>query len=172
MCRDIQLSNEIDRLLGTDSRQKVTGGEAVVAMILNALGFVDRPLYLFPEFCKTKPVDRLIRSGLTAELFNDDLLGRTLDKLYERGLETVFLSVASRAYRGEELGKYFHHDTSSWTVHGTYEPGSDNEEESLITITYGHAKNGRKDLKQYLVSLITAQDLPVFIQALSGNTIS
>jgi len=58
-----------------DPRQKVTCGEAVVAMILNALGFVDRPLYLFPEFMVTKPEEKLIREGLKAEDFNDDVLG-------------------------------------------------------------------------------------------------
>ncbi|RJS69224.1 DUF4277 domain-containing protein [Methanophagales archaeon] len=43
---------------------------------MNALGFVDRPLY--PEFMATKPVEILIREGLKAEDFNDDVLGRTL----------------------------------------------------------------------------------------------
>jgi transposase len=68
--------------VGVDPRQKVTCGEAVVANVLNALGFVDRPLYLFPEFMGTKPVEMLIREDLKAEDFNDDVLGRTLDKLY------------------------------------------------------------------------------------------
>jgi hypothetical protein len=53
ICREIDLAGEIDRIVGVDPRQKVTCGEAVVAMVLNALGFVDRPLYLFPEFDKS-----------------------------------------------------------------------------------------------------------------------
>ena len=40
---------------------------------MNALGF--RPLYLFPEFMVTKPEEILIREGLKAEDFNDDVLG-------------------------------------------------------------------------------------------------
>ncbi|MDI6811627.1 MAG: DUF4277 domain-containing protein, partial [archaeon] len=67
VCREIGLAEEIDRIVGVDPRQKVTCGEAVVAMVLNALGFVDRPLYLFPEFMTTKPVEILIREGLKAE---------------------------------------------------------------------------------------------------------
>jgi Transposase len=85
VCREINVASEIDRIVGVDPRQKVTCGEAVVAMVLNALGFVDRPLYLFPEFMGTKPVEILIREGLKAEDFNDDVLGRTLDKLYRAG---------------------------------------------------------------------------------------
>ena len=65
-------------VVGVDPRQNVTCGEAVVAMVLNALGFVDRPLYLFPEFMGTKPVEIVIREGLKAEDFNDDVQGRTL----------------------------------------------------------------------------------------------
>ena len=49
VCKEIGLADEINRIVGVDSRQKVTCGEAVVAMILNALGFVDRPLYLSPS---------------------------------------------------------------------------------------------------------------------------
>jgi len=64
VCKEIGLADEINRIVGVDPRQKVTCGEAVVAMVLNALGFVDRPLYLFPEFMGTKPVEILIREGL------------------------------------------------------------------------------------------------------------
>ena len=74
-CKEIGLADEINRIVGVDPRQTVTCGEAVVAMVLNALGFVDRPLYLFPEFMATKLVEILIREGLKAEDFNDDVLG-------------------------------------------------------------------------------------------------
>ncbi len=77
VCRELDLAGEINRIVGVDPRQKVTCGEAVVAMVLNALGFVDRPLYLFPEFMATKPVELLLREGLNADDFNDDVLGRT-----------------------------------------------------------------------------------------------
>ncbi|RZN39233.1 MAG: DUF4277 domain-containing protein, partial [Methanophagales archaeon ANME-1-THS] len=40
VCKEIGLAEEIDRIVGVDPRQKVTCGEAVVAMLLNALGFV------------------------------------------------------------------------------------------------------------------------------------
>ncbi|RJS83997.1 DUF4277 domain-containing protein [Methanophagales archaeon] len=74
VCKEICLADEINRIVGVDPRQKVTCGEAVVVMILNALGFVDRPLYLFPEFMATKPVEILIREGLKPEDFNPSLI--------------------------------------------------------------------------------------------------
>ncbi len=95
VCKEIGLAEKIDRIVGVDPRQKVTCGEAVGAMLLNAPGFVDRPLYLFPEFMTTKPVEILIGEGLKAEDFNDDVLGRTLEKVYRAGPEGIFTSIVS-----------------------------------------------------------------------------
>ena len=100
VCREIDLAGEIDGIVGVNPRQKVTCGEAVVAMVLNALGFVDRPLYLFPEFLgnEARGVTLLIGEGLKAEWFNDDVLGRTLEKLYRAGPEGIFMRIAANAY--------------------------------------------------------------------------
>ena len=62
ICQEIELAGQIDRMIGPTDRQ-VSVGEAVQAMVLNALGFVSRPLYLTPEFFTNKPLDRLLRSG-------------------------------------------------------------------------------------------------------------
>jgi len=169
VCREIGLADEIDRIVGVDPRQKVTCGEAVVAMVLNALGFVDRPLYLFPEFMATKPVEILIREGLKAEWFNDDVLGRTLDKLFRAGPETVFMQIAANAY-GEYSGRFLHNDTTSISLQGGYEHEEGDLDAVPIWITHGHSKDHRPDLKQFVVSLVMSDSLPVFIQALSGNT--
>lgn len=88
VCKEIGLVEEINRIVGVDKRQNVTTGESVMAMILNALGFVSRPLYLFPEFMSTKPVELLI----------GDTLGRSLDRLYKAGIEEIFLQTAINAY--------------------------------------------------------------------------
>jgi len=42
------------KLSGSDSRKKVNTGQVVKAIILNGLGFVARPLYLFSQFLKIK----------------------------------------------------------------------------------------------------------------------
>jgi len=163
------LPDEIDRVVGVDPRQKVTCGEAVIALVLNALGFVDRPLYLFPEFMATKPVEILIREGLKAEDFNNDVLGRTLDKLYRAGPEAVFMQITATAYR-EYSGRFFHNDTTSISLQGEYEHEEGDLDAVPIQITHGYSKDHRPDLKQFVISLVMSDSLPVFIQALSGNT--
>ena len=47
-------------------------GQAIQAMLLNSLEFVDRPQYLTPEFYTNKPVEALIGAGIRAEDLNDD----------------------------------------------------------------------------------------------------
>ncbi len=46
---------------------------ALKAAILNALGFVTSPLYLFGHFFQGKPTERLLAPGITPELLNLDL---------------------------------------------------------------------------------------------------
>lgn len=80
ICQEIGLIEEIDRQVGA-SAQKVSCGQGTQAMVLNALGFSSRALYLMPDYMRNKPVDVLIGPGLVAEDFNDD----SLDALYAKG---------------------------------------------------------------------------------------
>jgi len=170
VCREINLQEEIDSVIGVDPRQKVTCGQAVVAMVLNALGFVDKPLYLFPEFMETKPIEILIGQGLKAEYFNDDVLGGTLDKLFRAGTEEIFMRVAANAHKYGGSDRFYHSDTTSISVQGEYEHEEGDIDAVPIQITNGFSKAKRPDLNQFVVSLITSKHLPVFIQTLSGNT--
>jgi hypothetical protein len=72
----------IDARLGPDRQESLTPGEAVAGMVLNGLGFSNRPLSLTPRFFANKPLDRLCHDGIRAELCNRLKLGRTLDEVY------------------------------------------------------------------------------------------
>ena len=169
ICDEINLVETIDRLAPAPRRQ-VTIGQAVKAMVINALGFASRPLYLTPEFFANKPVDLLIGPGIKAEMLNDDSLGRAMDVLYEVGLTEVFAHVASRALRQYGIEhRFIHADTSSLHVHGSYETG---EEPGVIRIARGYSRDHRPDLKQVMVGLLTTyrSAIPSWVQALSGNS--
>ena len=64
ICHDVDLIERINKLIGSsDPRRVVSPGEAVVAMILNGLGFANRRLYLTPQFFESKPIERLLRKN-------------------------------------------------------------------------------------------------------------
>jgi len=73
--------------IGENSQEKISAGIVVKAMILNGLGFVNAPLYLFSKFFERKAIEHLLGEGIKAKDLNDDKLGRVLDKLYKVRLD-------------------------------------------------------------------------------------
>ena len=168
--REIELVETIDKHVGQTGR-KVSCGEGALVMIQNALGFSSRALYLMPNYLHNKPVDLLIRPGLTADDFNDDTLGRCLDDLYACGVTEVFASVASKALRVHGIEHQFVHlDSSSFHLHGQYDV--DVPDDEMISITHGYSRDHRPELKQVVAQLITSHksSLPVWLEVLSGNS--
>ena len=72
-------------------------------MLLNWLGLVSSPLYLFNRFFQGIALEHLIGPGVKAEYFNDDKLGRVLDQLYQKGLSEIFMSVVLEAVKNYQL---------------------------------------------------------------------
>ncbi len=94
---EIGLVTQIDKAISQHGNQKVTTGQAVKAMILNSLGMISSPLYLFEKFFQGKATEHLLGEGILPEHLNDDCLGRALDKLYQAGVTKVFVTVALTA---------------------------------------------------------------------------
>lgn len=171
VCKEIGLVEEVDKIVGVNDKQIVTTGESLMAMVINGLGFVNRPLYLTPEFMKNKPMELFFREDLKPEDFNDDTLDRALDRLYENNPTSIFMHIALKT--AEKFGierKFLHLDTTTMSVQGEYKF----EEEDMvpIQITNGHAKNKRYDLNQFVISLISSShaDFPLWMSVLSGNS--
>jgi len=171
-CDSINLVGIIDSIVGTHPLQKITVGEVVKAMILNALGFLYRPLYMYPQYLRDKAVDVLFRRPVEPDQFNQYTLGRALDKLYEAGLDIIFMTVAIAVFKQFSIThKFLRIDTTTFSVYGSYNGYSEElqEEPTPIKITYGHPKNNRTDLKQFVLSLVMSGNIPLLAQALSGN---
>ena len=168
--KDLGLIDMIDRRLMPDEQERITPGEAVAGVILNGLGFANRPLSLTPQFFANKPLDLLFRHGLDAELFNRFKLGRTLDDASAYGCDLLFqeLALAICAHEGIDL-RFNHLDTTSFALTGAYVPESD---EHAIRITHGYSKDHRPDLKQAVLELMVSQDggVPCVSKSWDGNT--
>ena len=57
---EIGIVEVIDKEIGTDVREKVSAGQIVKAMIINCMGFLSAPLYLFGAFFEGKATEHLI----------------------------------------------------------------------------------------------------------------
>ncbi len=171
VCREAGIAEWLDRLAGENHRS-VSVGTATVAMILNGLGFSNRQLYLVPQYFENKPVEHLLGKGITADMLNDDCLGRTLDWLYEHDVTTLFAGLAWQACQRFGIkAQYVHVDTTSFSVSGEYESGEEGAPVA-IAITYGYSRDHREDLKQWMEALATTHDgdVPIFLRALDGNS--
>ncbi|MEG4202240.1 DUF4277 domain-containing protein [Microcoleus sp. Pol12A5] len=117
----IGLVETVNQLIPSEKGEKVSAGHVVKAMILNGLGFVSRPLYMFPQFFETMACEHLIGAGVKPKYLNDDKLGRVMDKLFIKGLDTTFLTITLKAAQKFNVSLSSSHlDSSSMHVHGEY----------------------------------------------------
>ena len=167
----IGIVEEIDQHIKKHPQQLISTGQVVKAMILNGLGFVSAPLYLFQEFFVGKATEHLLGKGILPEHLNDDRIGRALDSLWDYGLTPMFTNIAMLAQRQFKIAAAsLHLDSSSFSVVGQYEiEGAEPVEE--IKITYGYSKDHRPDLKQFIMDVICTGDgdIPLFIRIADGN---
>lgn len=171
VCKEAGIAEWLDKRAG-ENRRSVSVGTATVAMILNGLGFSNRQLYLVPQYFENKPVEHLLGEGITADMLNDDCLGRTLDWIYEHDVTTLFAGLALQARQRFDIkGQQLHVDTTSFSVSGEYATKEEGDPVP-IAITYGYSRDHREDLKQWMLALVTTHDadVPIFLRPLDGNS--
>jgi transposase len=190
MAEAIGLVEAVDSLAGDNPREILSTGQTVLAMALNCLGFTSRPLYISPRFFIPRHVKFLLRGSKghpTLELkpnhLNEHRLGRALDRIAAIGPDRVFLEVAIRAFRKEEVKvPMVHEDTTTHSFYGLYENpdgtprvgtvGSLEGEPIAVTVTHGYSKDYREECKQVVQELLVSPDgdVPLMFKAWSGNT--
>jgi transposase len=165
---ELEIGKVIDEVLPKLGQHKLAHSIVVKAMILNCLGFTDSRLYMYSQYFETLPIERLLGPGISASDLNDDVLGRTLDEIYGADSTQLFMKLALKMMENVHITtQLLQSDTTNFSVHGDYKhiDGS-----SAIEITYGHAKDGRNDLKRFGLGTITNQyGIPLFAKAYSGN---
>jgi transposase len=175
---EIGIVETINCKLGIDPREKITAGILVKAILINGLGFVSRPLYLFSQFFDDKGIEILLGEDVNSDYLNDDKIGRVMDKLYKYGLNNLFIEIGLSVIKKFKIEtKYSHLDATSFHLHGEYKSEENQKKESEITrerpiiITKGYSRDHRPDLKQCVLDLITSSDgdIPLLMRAGDGN---
>jgi transposase len=169
--KELKLVEAIDKRLQKDENEQenITPGEAIAGMIMNGLGFSDKPLSLTPHFFETKALEVLFRPGVNASHFNRHKLGKVLDMAHIYGCEQLFFELSSESCAQEQIDMTFNsEDTTSLSVTGEYAGDVD---EQTIKITQGYSKDHRPDLKQVIQELLVSQDggVPLMMKSWDGN---
>lgn len=175
---EMELVEEVNKKVGLRVKEAVSPGQVMKAMILNGLGFLSAPLYLFENFFIGKATEHLIGEGVTAEQLNDDRIGRALDKYYQAGTTKLFTAIALKAAQKFQVEKEsVHLDSSSISVEGEYkskeeENQGEEEEMKAIKIVHGYSRDKRPDLKQFIIDMVVSGDgdVPLYLKIDDGNT--
>ncbi|EAM51687.1 IS1634-like element ISCwa1 family transposase [Crocosphaera watsonii] len=177
---EIGIVKIINNKLGIDVREKISAGTVVKSILINGLGFVSRPLYLFSQFFQDKAIEKLLGERIKPDYLNDDKIGRVMDELYKYGLNDIFIEVVLEVIKKFKIDlKYSHLDSTSFHLDGEYKREEDKEKqeeekiikERPILIKKGYSRDHRPDLKQCVLDLITSQDgdIPLFVRVGDGN---
>ena len=148
------------------SQMDLPPGVFFLGMVLDTLSGRN-PLYRLEQFFQEQDTELLLGKKVNAKSFNDVNVGRFLDKIFDVGAAKIFKEISMRAVSTFGLDcRHVHFDTTSRSVYGDYETyGNDPFE-----ITYGHSKDHRPDLKQFLISMLCVdRNVPVFGKIEDGN---
>lgn len=167
MAERIGLVEYLDTHLPWDPQQcRVSPGTRLLALMVTFL--VDpRALYRIPEFYTELDCAVLFGAERQPADFNDDAMGRALEKLFESQASQIHTGLCTQAV--ERLGldptPQLHCDTTSLTLMGQYpDPGAGSQP------AYGHNKDGHADCKQLVVGVVARTDgLPYAVDVCDGN---
>jgi transposase len=181
---EMELVEEVNKKVGIRTRETVSPGQVMKAMILNGLGFLSAPIYLFDTFFVGKATEHLIGKGVTPEQLNDDRIGRALDKYHQAGITNLFTAIALKAAKKFQVEmNIVHLDSSSISVEGEYksrqektqgneaEPSDTEAEMKTLKIVHGYSRDRRPDLKQFIIDTIVTGDgdVPLYLKIDDGN---
>lgn len=167
-CRRIGLIETVNAAAGTGMAVDV--GTVVQAMVLDTVS-TRSPLYRVDKFIEAHDTEVLLGRRLPSQAFNDTNLGRVLDAVYEAGSEQLFSQVALKGAAVSALDmRHVHFDTTSVNVWGDYDTCREDGESGRLNITYGHSKDKRPDLKQFMIKMLCVhRNIPILGGCEDGN---
>ena len=161
--KQLNLVDTVDAMV--QNQMQTSAGLTVLAMVLDTLSGRN-PLYRLQRFFQDKDIELLLGQTVDGKDFADHNLGRVLDSLYATGTQNIFAQLAQNAIGNFQLDtRNLHYDTTSISVFGDYDFS-----DPPFHITYGHSKDKRPDLKQFLVEMLCVdRDIPIISATRDGN---
>lgn len=143
---------------------KITPGHTILAMVIDTLSGRS-PLYRLDDFFENQDTELILGAKIDPSDFTDHNVGRILDRCFAAGTTQIYSQIVQNAIRGFSIDTSVgHYDTTSVSLSGNYDLASP------FKITYGHSKDNRPDLKQFMVSMLCVdRDIPIMGKTEDGN---
>lgn len=163
---ELKLYEIFDRLIPQKNNEHMAPAQVLCMMAMNII-CASHPLYRFSEWLSGY-LDGMAEEKVNASKYNDDRLGRCLDKLFETDRSSIMTELSGNAIKVHSLETNdVHNDSTSVTFTGEYEgvePGS-------VTLARGFNKDHRPDCKQIVFGLNITSDgnVPLSFDLFDGN---
>lgn len=162
----LDLHQLFEKYIPQSDKMILAPADTLTFMVFNIIN-APRPLYKVAEW----GVDYLDGIGETpdkAQYYNDDRLGRDLDRLYGADRSGLMIELAAKAIEAHKLETdRIHNDSTTITFKGRYE----NQDPNAVQLKHGHNKDFRPDCLQVVYGINTTSDgsVPLTCQLFDGN---
>ncbi len=156
-----------------ESQWHVSPGNLAKAIVLTPFLYMGAriPLYSIHETYQSVDMSLLFEDPVEPEQLTRGAFACVLDRIYDAGCENLFTQIALKVYDTFKIpfDTVFHGDTTTFVLFGAYaDSNPDNDDEAVPA--YGHSKDGKPNLKQVLLGLVTDKfGIPLLATVRSGN---
>ena len=155
-----------EKYIPKSPQMRLDPADALSMLVFNIIN-APNPLYKVSEWA-TDYLDGIGETPQKAEKYNDDCLGRSLDRLYECNRDELMIELAANAINAHQLRTdTIHNDSTTITFKGRYE----NQDPEAAQLCHGHSKDFRPDCRQLVFGLNITDDghVPLLFKLFDGN---
>ncbi len=183
-CRHLGIEEFIDnRLPKLSNNQKLSNGQLFVSMLVNAMSYVSKPMYLSPTFFRNVDVKTLFGENFDVSYLNDDAFGRLLDGLFQADVSNLFVELSLSCMKKlKQDVQCIHMDSTSFHLHGEkycddsfgerylININNDGNESSLNKEPITPARGYSRDAHPELQMITDEHGMPIYMKPQDGNT--
>ena len=162
----LKLRELLGKYMPKTQKMLVAPADALLMMIFNIITSPS-PLYKVSEWAADY-LDGIGEVPQEAANYNDDCLGRNVDRLYKCDRKSLMLDISAMAVKVHTLmTDIIHNDSTSITFNGRYE----NQSSGSVQLRHGHNKDFRPDCLQLVYGLNITDDgnVPLSFQLFDGS---
>ena len=162
----LRLRQLFEKYIPKAPKMEVDPADALSMLVFNIIN-ASNPLYKVSEWA-TDYLDGIAEKPQEAAKYNDDCLGRNLDRLYKCDRNALMLDLAANAIKAHQLEiNKIHNDSTTITFKGRYE----NQAPEAAQLRRGHNKDFRPNCPQLVFGLNITEDghVPLNFNLFDGN---